>query len=44
MINYGITTINLESKAGINLILKILTFAMSQVNNNPKYDMEFLKI
>jgi hypothetical protein len=34
MINYDITTINLEGKAGINLISKILAFAMSQVSDN----------
>ena len=43
MINYDTTTINLESKAGLNLISKILTFAMSQVNINSEYDVETLQ-
>ena len=43
MINYDTTTINLESKAGINLISKILAFAMSQVSDNADYDIETLK-
>ena len=43
MINYDTTTINLESKAGLNLISKILAFAMSQVNINSEYDVETLK-
>jgi len=40
MINYDTTTIHLEGKAGINLISKILTFAMSQVSNQDEFNNE----
>ena len=43
MINYDTTTINLESKAGLNLISKILAFAMSQVSYNIYDDLETLQ-
>jgi hypothetical protein len=43
MINYDTTTINLEGKAGINLISKILTFAMLQVSDKLEYDIESYK-
>ena len=43
MINFDTTTINLESKAGLNLICKVLDFAMSQVDDNSSYDTDTLK-
>jgi hypothetical protein len=43
MINYDTTTINIEGKAGINLISKILTFVMTQVSDNTEYNLETLQ-
>jgi len=43
MIDFDTTTITLESKAGLNLISKILTFAMMKVSDNAEYDLETLK-
>jgi hypothetical protein len=43
MIDFDTTTITLESKAGLNLISKILSFAMMKVNDNAEYDLNTLQ-